>query len=134
MEQLITEYENLIKVYRAFLEKTNDRVNRFKLSTKYCDICTFFEEKNGVVINTIHGVKGEEYTTVIGFCLLNGIIPHWSYIYDDNMKPLRNCATKRLLYVLMSRAKKNLYLFSETGRTTNKGTLLLPTDELNQLS
>lgn len=45
-----------------------------------------FKEKEGVVINTFHGVKGEEYTTVIAFGLLYGYVPHWNII---NNKPLR---------------------------------------------
>lgn len=39
-----------------------------------------FKEKEGVVINTFHGVKGEEYTTVIAFGLLYGYVPHWNII------------------------------------------------------
>lgn len=48
------------------------------------------------------------------------------------MKPLRNEDTNKLLYVLCSRAKKNIYLFSERGRTTKKGHPLTATDELSQ--
>jgi len=36
----------------------------------------FFKESMGVVINTCHGVKGEEYETVIAFGMLNGHIPN----------------------------------------------------------
>ena len=71
------------------------------------------KERKGVVINTIHGVKGEEYTTMIGFSLLHGIIPNWKitreFICHDE--------TCKLLYVMCSRAKKNLY-FSEKGYFT----------------
>lgn len=48
-----------------------------------------------------------------------------------NLKPLyREDETKKLLYVVCSRAKKNLYLFSEQGRTTQRGAPLLSTDEI----
>ena len=79
-----------------------------------------------MVISTIHGVKGEEYNTVIAFGLLNGFVPHWNDIYDGDR---RNTAYK-LLYVLESRAKENLYLISETGRTTQRESLYTATDEV----
>ena len=112
--------------YNQFLEKTNDRVRKNSLSTACYDLTKCFEEKHGVVISTIHGVKGEEYNTVIAFGLLNGFIPHWNDIYDGDR---RNTAYK-LLYVLGSRAKENLYLISETGRTTQRGALYTATDEV----
>ena len=103
------------------------------LSSDYDDICSFFKEKQGVVISTIHGVKGEEYNTVIGFGLLNGVIPHWDYILKSDLKPIRESETKKLLYVLMSRAKQNLFLFSENDRITKNGSPLSPTDELSKI-
>ena len=119
--------EALEDCYNQFLEKTNDRVRKNSLSTACCDLTKCFEEKHGVVISTIHGVKGEEYNTVIAFGLLNGFIPHWNDILYDGDR--RNTAYK-LLYVLGSRAKENLYLISETGRTTQKGALYTATDEV----
>lgn len=111
-----------------FILKVKDRVKNNHLST---DIDTFkqcFKEKEGVVINTFHGVKGEEYTTVIAFGILNGYIPHWDTII--NKPHYRESETKKLLYVVCSRAKQNLYLFSEQGRTTQKGAPLTSTDEI----
>lgn len=84
---------------------------------------TYFKERDGVVINTIHGIKGEEYTVVIGYDLLNGHLPNWNIIKNKN-------ETLKLLYVLCSRAKSALYLFSETGRTTRTGHPLTSTNEL----
>lgn len=118
--------EALEDCYNQFLKKTNDRVLKNSLSTACYDLTKCFEEKHGVVISTIHGVKGEEYNTVIAFGLLNGFVPHWNDIYDGDR---RNAAYK-LLYVLGSRAKENLYLISETGRTTQRGSLYTATDEV----
>lgn len=118
----------LQKAYEDFILKVKDRVKNNHLST---DIDTFkqcFKEKEGVVINTFHGVKGEEYTTVIAFGILNGYIPHWDTII--NKPHYRESETKKLLYVVCSRAKQNLYLFSEQGRTTQKGAPLTSTDEI----
>ncbi len=119
---------NLKKAYIDFLNKVEQRIITHKLSVDMESFNKFFREKNGVVINSYHGVKGEEYTTVIAFGLLNGYIPNWNLIYGDNNK--RVIETSKLLYVVCSRAKQNLYLISEQGRTTQKGNLLTPTEEL----
>ena len=69
---------------------------------------------------------------MIAFELLNGILPHWDYIMKDDLKKQRSDTTNRLLYVLCSRAKRNLYLFSENGRRTKSGYPLTATDEMKQ--
>lgn len=122
---------NLIKNY---FEKIDSRVTQYKLPTDYVSISKYFRDKRGVVISTIHGVKGEEYTTVIAIGLLNGYLPHWDYIYQADKKPLRKTETLKLLYVLCSRAKQNIYLFSETGRKTKSGSEYTPTDELSLIT
>ncbi|MDX8345805.1 ATP-dependent helicase [Rossellomorea sp. YZS02] len=79
-----------------------------------------FKPSSGVVINTCHGVKGEEYETVIAFGLLWGYIPHWNAIWNE--PPIvRDTSSKNLLYVISSRAKENLHLLAETGRSTTSG-------------
>lgn len=129
------EQENrFYDIYTMFIEKAKKRITTYKLPHTYSDICSCFEEKDGIVVNTIHGIKGEEYTVVIGFDLLNGHLPHWDYIYNDDKKSSRYVETKKLLYVLCSRAKKKLFLFSEKGRYTSKGNEYTPTDELISVS
>lgn len=119
----------LQKAYEDFILMVKDRVKNNHVST---DVDTFkqcFKEKEGVVINTFHGVKGEEYTTVIAFGILNGYIPHWNTIIKKS-HDYRESETKKLLYVVCSRAKKNLYLFSEQGHKTQNGKPYTPTDEI----
>ncbi len=130
MKIKISEESSLEKTLKDFLSKCDERIDKFKLSTSYEDLTKCFMEKKGVVVNTIHGVKGEEYTTLIAFGLLNGKLPNWSYICEYEKKPLRYAEASRLLYVLSSRAKENLYLFSEKGCLTEKGYEYTPTDEL----
>lgn len=124
-EQLLSELED------SFFKEIDDRVKHYSLNTDFDSICKYFESKKGVVLSTLHGVKGEEYTTVIATSLLNGYLPHWEYIYNNEKKVCRKTETYKLLYVLCSRAKKNLYLFSEKGRKTRKGYNYTPTDELS---
>lgn len=119
-------------VYEEFFKKIDSRIKKYELEYTCEAIVKNFREKSGIVISTIHGVKGEEYITVIAFDLLNGHLPNWNYIFDSEMKKSRVEETNKLLYVLCSRAKKNLYLFSEKGRKTNNGNFYNPTDELSQ--
>jgi len=130
----INKGKALPSLTERFFEKIDSRVKQYSLSTDYDSISRYFRDKQGVVISTIHGVKGEEYTTVIAVGLLNGYLPNWDFIMKPEKKPLRKTETLKLLYVLCSRAKKNLYLFSETGRETNKGTDYTPTDELSLIA
>ena len=128
----ISSDDVIMRSFKEFIEKTENRIEKNNLSRDYDSITKCFDEKKGIVITTIHGTKGEEYDTVIAFELLNGILPHWDYIMKAGLKTQRRDTTNRLLYVLCSRAKKNLYLFSETGRYTNSGYPLTATDELKQ--
>ena len=123
---------SLYKAYEDFMERIKDRVKNNHLSTDIDIFRQCFKEKEGVVINTFHGVKGEEYTTVIAFGILKGYIPHWDIIINKPIDYQKN-ETKKLLYVVCSRVKKNLFLFSEQGRTTQKGAPLLSTDEILEI-
>jgi superfamily I DNA/RNA helicase len=109
----IQENIELVDMYNDFIEKMDFRLNQ----EEYClvdELDTFkkmFKEKEGVVINTCHGVKGEEYKTVIAFGLVYGKVPN---VNTEAVK--QNDEANKLLYVIASRAKENLYLFSEQGR------------------
>ncbi|MDR2065734.1 MAG: ATP-binding domain-containing protein [Prevotellaceae bacterium] len=67
----------------------------------------------GQTLNTCHGIKGEEFHTVIAFGLLDGLVPHWS-------DPDKITASRKLLYVICSRAKKHLHLISERNRPNKR--------------
>ena len=106
-------YPDLMKIYEDFIEKMKYRLEnpKFELSDNLNTFKAMFKEKEGVVINTCHGVKGEEYHTVIAFGLLYGKVPSIYTSYDK-----MNEEANKLLYVIASRAKKRIYLFSEKGR------------------
>lgn len=78
-----------------------------------------FSHPAGVVVNTCHGVKGEENDTVIAFGLLRGFVPHWDVIINHSAEAANDQESK-LLYVICSRAKRRLHLISESGRQTQK--------------
>lgn len=76
------------------------------------DTATFkrvFAPRTGITVSTIHGVKGAEFDAVIAYALLDGLVP---YFADRDQET----SAKKLLYVISSRARKNLHLISESGR------------------
>jgi DNA helicase-2/ATP-dependent DNA helicase PcrA len=79
-----------------------------------------FCHPSGVVVSTCHGVKGEEYETVIALGLLKGYVPNWDEILHAGEQIAAERESK-LLYVICSRAKRRLHLIAENGRMTKKG-------------
>jgi len=97
----------------------------FNLSHDIDSFRKMFRHEEGVVVNTCHGIKGEEFNTVIAFGLLHGKLPNW----NEKTK----LAAEKLLYVICSRAKSELHLISEKGRKTNSGNPYYPTRQLNKV-
>jgi DNA helicase-2/ATP-dependent DNA helicase PcrA len=75
-----------------------------------------FENRNGIAVSTIHGTKGDEFETVIAYALLEGMVPN----FND---PDQQDSAKKRLYVIASRARKNLHLISERGRMRGGATI-----------
>lgn len=121
-------YPAVYEAYASFMAKITERVERFSLSTELSLFYKMFKEKNGVVITSCHKIKGEEYHTVIAFGILQGKIPHWDVIINN--PSLADDEARKMIYVIASRAKKELYLIAEQGRTTQSGSALYPTDIL----
>jgi len=110
------KHKMLMEHYQAFFDSSKKRIERLKNDgLDYAgDISTFkkvFDQKNGITISTIHGAKGLEFDTVIAISLLEGMLPHFR---DPNKEE----SAKKQLYVIASRARKNLHLISERGRMT----------------
>lgn len=106
-------YPMLKEHYKAFFSSTLDRINRLRKDSEEfaTDIEAFrraFKPRSGIKVSTIHGVKGGEYDAVISFGLLEGLVPNFN---DSSV-----ASAKKLLYVIGSRARKNLHLISERGR------------------
>jgi superfamily I DNA/RNA helicase len=122
------KYPILVENRTLFIKTIESRLNDpdFKIPSDIKSFKSFYREMTGVVINTCVGVKGEEFETVIAYGLLHGYIPHWNEIFSGNATE----ASKKLMYVICSRAKSNLHLISEKGRKTKKGDELIITTEL----
>lgn len=123
-----TKYPQLVENRKLFFDNIKSRLNDpdFKVPSDIQSFKSFYREMTGVIINTCVGVKGEEFETVIAYGLLYGYIPHWNDVYFGNPTD----SSKKLMYVICSRAKTNLHLISETGRTTKTGKPLVINPEL----
>ncbi|EKN4691346.1 ATP-dependent helicase [Yersinia ruckeri] len=104
----------------SLISSTNKRMDKYKMDYKAKDLHSFFNSKKGIKITTCHSTKGDEYEVVICTGLLNGKIPNWNDIIGCDTAH-QNYVARRLLYVVSSRAKKHLYMISETGYKTKSG-------------
>lgn len=114
----------------AFFESSQARIDRLKKEgTLFIgDIESFrkvFQSRTGITISTIHGVKGAEFDTVIAYALLEKMVPHFN---DPNGQE----SAMKMLYVIGSRARKNLHLISERGRKQFSGDEYQPTLKLSE--
>jgi hypothetical protein len=113
----------LFTAQELFFEKAEKRIADFGDGSRIevAGLRKLFRHPTGVVVDTCHGIKGEEYDTVIAFGLLRGYVPNWNDIFEAKGKYADDRESK-LLYVLCSRAKRRLHLIAESGRSTKSGT------------
>ncbi len=110
----IENYLMLKEHFETFFESSQKRIERLKKDgIDFIDhtdsFKKVFKQRKGITVSTIHGIKGAEYDTMIAFALLQDYIPHFS---DENGSE----NSKKMLYVIGSRARKNLYLIAEKER------------------
>lgn len=122
------EFPHLEEHYQAFFASSESRIARIVSEgvDGIGDISFFkkvFQNRTGITVSTIHGVKGAEFDVVIAYALLEGMVPHFSDANGD-------VSARKLLYVVGSRARKNLHLFSETGRNKGRYEYYRPTARL----
>jgi superfamily I DNA/RNA helicase len=119
----MSDYPKLIKVYDEFFEKIKIRIENYSLDDTIEGYKKCYQEKKGVVLSSYHGVKGEEYEVVIAFGMLKGYVPNWNVIF--NKKQNENIEAKKLIYVVTSRAKRDIFIIAEKGHIVrNSGNLM----------
>ncbi|OBK92767.1 ATP-dependent DNA helicase [Mycobacterium asiaticum] len=111
--------KSLSEQYDAFFTSSEMRIDRLEKegAPHIRDIAIFrrvFSHRSGITVSTIHGVKGGEFDTVIAYGLLQDVVPHFRDIDGDR-------SAKKLLYVIASRARKNLHLIAESNRPRRFG-------------
>lgn len=118
----IDHFPGLKNHHLSFFEHANRKIDKAKkdgneLLENIESFKRVFRPRTGITISTIHGVKGAEFDNVIAYSLLQGVIPY----YKD---PEQLQSANKLLYVIMSRARKNIFLISEAGKR-NPPTVIL---------
>ena len=121
LEFNLETHSSLSEPWESFFEKAHSRLNNpeYNIQSDIHSLKRMFKRPGGVVVTSCHSIKGEEYETVICYGILKGFIPNWKSIYNDEID--EDIEARRLIYVIISRAKKNLYLISEFGRRTRSG-------------
>jgi DNA helicase II / ATP-dependent DNA helicase PcrA len=128
LEIEIGDFVQLQEHHQAFFESSESRIAKLEKEgvDAIGDIAFFrkvFQNRTGITVSTIHGVKGAEFDVVIAYALLEGMVPHFNDTDGD-------ASAQKLLYVVGSRARKNLHLFSETGRRKGSYGVYGPTARL----
>lgn len=106
MEDIIEEFKLAAEGFKTIfeflqhIEEIKETIEESKKKTK----------REGVILSTIHGVKGMEFPNVYVINCVEETIPHASSI-KDNIEEER-----RLFYVGITRAIDNLYVFSPRSR------------------
>ncbi|MBW9466001.1 ATP-dependent helicase [Enterobacter roggenkampii] len=108
------------KEKESLINSTQKRIDKYKMTYRANDLHSFFNSKSGVKITTCHSTKGDEFEVVICTSLLYGKIPNWDDIRGCSHEH-QNYVARRLLYVISSRAKKHIYMISESGCKTKGG-------------
>lgn len=112
------EFASLVEHHDAFFASSEARLQRLQNDgvSSSSDLSFFkkaFQARSGILVSTIHGVKGAEFDVVIAHTLLEGMVPHFNDANGDD-------SAKKLLYVIGSRARRHLHMFSETGRAKGR--------------
>ena len=79
------------------------------------DVTEHKEEKNKVSLMTVHAVKGLEYNYVFIVGMEEGIFPHFNSIKEGTNEAIEE--ERRLCYVAITRAKKDLWIITTRKRT-----------------
>jgi DNA helicase-2/ATP-dependent DNA helicase PcrA len=127
-----TRFEKMAVDYEKFFTSSESRIERLRKEGAefMSDITSFrrvFQTRSGITVSTIHGVKGAEFDAVIAYALLEGMVPHFN---DPNGQD----SALKLLYVIGSRARKNLHLISERERPKGRYATYTATLKLEALN
>ena len=100
LEDVLEEFKGAIEGFRSITEFLS-HVQNVKEEIEKSKVV-----QDGVILSTIHGVKGMEFKNVFIINCVEETIPHKSSM-EDNLEEER-----RLFYVAITRAIRNLYVFS----------------------
>ncbi len=106
-ETRIDNLQEFISVAKEFVPQDSDILGEFLSQVSLVsDIDSYVDDTNALTLMTLHSAKGLEFDTVFLAGLEEGIFPH-SRSLDS---PSEMEEERRLMYVGITRAKKNLFL------------------------
>ena len=106
-EGRIDNLQEFLSVAKEFVPQDNDILGEFLSQVSLVsDIDSYVDETKALTLMTLHSAKGLEFDTVFLSGLEEGIFPH-SRSLDNNAEMEEE---RRLMYVGITRAKKNLHL------------------------
>lgn len=110
--EMISIVDNELTRLAEIIDRQTDNANY-----TFSELKSYFDNNEGVVVSSFHGLKGEEYDVIVCYGLLDDKIPHKKSKEDPNIDHITE--SKKILYVLFSRARHAIYFFSEI-RTPNR--------------
>lgn len=111
--QVLDELTESARNYKT-LEEWKDSIEKYREKLEQQRVLRA-EERSGVVVSTLHASKGMEYDTVYILDVNEGIIPYHKAVLDADLEEER-----RMFYVGMTRARKDLYIYSVKERYDKK--------------
>ena len=119
----LEEFKSITKSYEEEngVISLDDFLNEISLVS---DMSEHQDGTNKVNLMTMHAVKGLEFDNVFVIGMEEGIFPHYNAINEGGMSAIEE--ERRLCYVAITRAKKNLYLLNAKKRTLFGNTQINP--------
>ncbi len=106
-ESRIDNLQEFLSVAKEFTPMDDDILGEFLSQVSLVsDIDSYVDDTNALTLMTLHSAKGLEFDTVFLSGLEEGIFPHSRSLDSPNEME----EERRLMYVGITRAKKNLYL------------------------
>ncbi len=106
-ESKIDNLQEFLSVAKEFTPQDNDVLGEFLSQVSLVsDIDSYSEEGDSLTLMTLHSAKGLEFDTVFLTGLEEGIFPHSRALDSPNEME----EERRLMYVGITRAKRNLYM------------------------
>lgn len=105
----LEEFKSITKSYEDEFGviSLDDFLNEISLVS---DVSEHKDGNNKVSLMTVHAVKGLEFDNVFVVGMEEGIFPHYNAINDGSLQAIEE--ERRLCYVAITRAKKNLWLLN----------------------
>jgi DNA helicase II / ATP-dependent DNA helicase PcrA len=120
-----------LKLISEDIQSISDFCPKLEFLQKSMETSKFNKNKGAVTLSTMHSSKGLEFDSVYIIDMIDGIIPSYDSIKSSEEGDTYTLEEEtRLLYVSMTRSRKNLYLMYPASKN---GVNLLPSRFLKKI-